>query len=178
VTQQSTILIGLGANLPSRRFGPPHKTLEAALVALEGHGVQVVSRSRWYSTAALPLSDQPRYLNAVVAVETELSPEKLLELLHAIEHDFGRNRSVANAARGIDLDLLAYGNVIRTQKSPILPHPRLAERAFVLRPLCDIDPAWCHPQLGKSALELAETVSAGADVQLWDDPDRSDLTLS
>ncbi len=168
------ILIGLGANLASPRFGPPQKTLEAALGALEGRGVHVVNRSRWYSSAALPKSDQPRYLNAVVAVETELSPEPLLELLHTIEHDFGRSRTVANAAREIDLDLLAYGDVVRTQNSPILPHPRLAERAFVLRPLCDIDPNWRHPQLGQSASELAEAVSGGADVELWVDPVGSD----
>ena len=169
MTAQSMILIGLGANLPSRRFGPPQRTLVAALKALEDQGVCVVKRSRWYISAALPVSDQPRYVNAVAAVATELSPAALLELLHTIEREFGRLRTVANAARELDLDLLAYGDVISTQNPPLLPHPRLAERAFVLRPLCDIDPAWRHPLLGKSAMELAEAVSQGADVELSED---------
>ncbi len=166
--KQRMILIGLGANLPSTRFGPPKKTLEAALEELSGREVHIVKRSRWYSSAPVPSSDQPRYINAVVAIETDLTPEVLLELLHAIEHDFGRRRSVVNAAREIDLDLLAYGDLICTKSPPILPHPRLAQRAFVLRPICDIDPAWRHPKLGLSALEMAEAVSEGADVELVD----------
>lgn len=165
------IFIGLGANQPSARFGAPKKTLEAALDALESQGVRVVQRSRWYSSAPLPPSSQPRYLNAVAAVETDLSPEALLDLLHAIERDFGRQRTVRNAAREIDLDLLAYGDLISTQSPPFLPHPRLAERAFVLLPLCDIDPAWRHPQLGRSAGELAAGAAEGADVELCEGPD-------
>lgn len=160
------ILIGLGANLPSARFGPPKKTLEAALDELESRGIRVVKRSRWYSSAPLPPSGQPRYLNAVAAVETDLAPAALLDLLHAIERDFGRRRTVRDAAREIDLDLLAYGDLISAHSPPILPHPRLAERAFVLLPLCDIDPAWRHPQLGRSASELAEVAAGGADVEL------------
>lgn len=163
------ILIGLGANLPSARFGAPKETLEAALAELEARGVRVVKRSRWYSSAPVPPSGQPRYINAVVAVETELSPEDLLHLLHAIEHDFGRHRTVGNAAREIDLDLLAYDEVVSPQLPPILPHPRMAERAFVLRPLCDIDPAWRHPVSGRSARDLAEAVAEGADVELYEE---------
>ena len=165
--KQTMILIGLGANLPSEKFGAPMKTLEAALEELESRGVRVVKRSRWYSSAALPISDQPRYLNAVVSVETKLSPNALLELLHIIERDFGRHRTVANAAREIDLDLLAYEDVIRSKILPILPHPRLADRAFVLRPICDIDPDWRHPLSGQSAVQLVAAVDE-ADLQLYD----------
>jgi len=165
------ILIGLGANLPSAQFGAPKRTLEAALEALENRGVRVVKRSRWYSSAPVPPSGQPRYINAVAAVETGLLPEALLDLLHAIENDFGRQRGERNAAREIDLDLLAYGDLISTQTPPILPHPRLAERAFVLRPLSDIDPAWRHPQSRQSAAELAEAAAEGADVELCDETD-------
>ena len=164
------ILVGLGANLPSDRFGPPRKTLEAALAALEDRGVRVVGRSRWYSSAPVPPSGQPRYVNAVAAVATDLSPDALLDMLHSIEREFGRSRTVANAARKIDLDLLAYGDLIRTQTPPLLPHPRLAERAFVIRPICDIDPAWRHPQLKRSAAELAGALES-ADVEICDDLD-------
>jgi 2-amino-4-hydroxy-6-hydroxymethyldihydropteridine diphosphokinase len=161
------ILIGLGANLPSERFGAPRKTLEAAIEALAGRGVRVVARSRWYSSAAYPASDQPRYVNGVISLETKLAPEALLGILHDIEREFGRKRTIANAAREIDLDLLAFGDLIRTDSAPILPHPRLAERAFVLRPLCDIAPEWRHPQLGQSAIELAEPLDDG-DLRLCD----------
>ena len=162
------ILIGLGANLATARFGSPKKTLQAVLGELGRRGVRVVKRSRWYASSAMPPSDQPPYVNAVAAVETELSPQALLELLHTIEREFGRRRTVANAAREIDLDLLAYGGLIRTQEPPILPHPRLAERAFVLQPLCDIDPAWRHPQLGRSAAELAASAGETTNVQLYE----------
>jgi len=164
--ERMVILIGLGANLPSDRFGAPKATLEAALGALESRGVRVVRRSRWYSSAPVPPSGQPRYVNAVAAVETGLSPEALLALLHAIEDEFGRRRSVAGAARVIDLDLLAYDDLIRLESPPILPHPRLAERAFVLRPLCDIDPHWRHPQRRQSARQLADAAAGDADVEL------------
>ncbi len=164
--EQRVILIGLGANLPSPRFGPPKATLEAALAELENRGVRVAARSRWYSSAAVPASDQPRYINGVAAVETELPPDELLGLLHAIEEGFGRRRSEPNAAREIDLDLLAYNDLIRAELPPILPHPRLAERAFVLYPICDIDPEWRHPATGRSAAELAEAAPGAADLRL------------
>ncbi|MDH3737562.1 MAG: 2-amino-4-hydroxy-6-hydroxymethyldihydropteridine diphosphokinase [Alphaproteobacteria bacterium] len=152
------ILIGLGANLPSQRFGAPLNTLKAALEELDSCGVHVIKLSRWYSSAALPQSAQPRYVNAVASVETALSPEALLEMLHRIEHEYGRLRSETNAARVIDLDLLAYGDVVRSDIPPILPHPRMVERAFVLRPICDIDATWRHPLLGQSAFQLAAVV--------------------
>ena len=164
------ILIGLGANLSSTQFGPPKRTLEAALDALVSHGVRIVQRSRWYSSAPVPPSGQPRYINAVAAVGTDLEPKALLDLLHAIESDFGRQRAEPNGAREIDLDLLAYGGLISSQSPPFLPHPRLTERAFVLLPICDIDPAWRHPQLGQSAAELVEAFASGADVELCDGP--------
>lgn len=167
---QKLILIGLGANLASPRFGAPEKTLAAALAELETRGVHVARRSRWYSSAAVPPSDQPRYINAVAAVETDLSPVALLEVLHAIERDFGRRRSVPNAARVIDLDLLAYGDLIRTGAAPLLPHPRLAERAFAVLPICDIAPDWRHPELGRSAAELAKSVAKQADIYVYEPP--------
>ncbi len=159
------ILIGLGANLPTARYGAPRKTLEAALEALERRGIHVVKLSRWYSSAPVPPSSQPRYVNAVAAVRTDLPPEALLGALHEIERDLGRRRAAArNAARAIDLDLLAYGTLVRSHEAPLLPHPRLAERAFVLRPLCDIAPHWRHPTLGQTAQELAAALSS-ADVR-------------
>jgi 2-amino-4-hydroxy-6-hydroxymethyldihydropteridine diphosphokinase len=149
------ILIGLGANLPSS-YGEPPATLRAALDRLAASGVEIRRRSRFWHSAPVPVSDQPWYVNAVAAIETGLSSEALLALLHEVEDEFGRERSVVNAPRLIDLDLLAYGREIRSEGRPILPHPRLHQRAFVLRPLSDIAPGWRHPLTGRRLAEMIE----------------------
>lgn len=138
------ILIGLGGNLPSS-VGVPTVTLGAALGRLEEAGVKVLARSPWYESAPVPASDQPWFVNGVVQVTTQLGPVELLGLLHRIEADFGRLRHTANASRTLDLDLLAYGEFVRKDQAPVLPHPRMQERAFVLLPLADVAPAWRHP---------------------------------
>jgi 2-amino-4-hydroxy-6-hydroxymethyldihydropteridine diphosphokinase len=150
------ILIGLGANLLSAEFGAPPASLEAALGMLQQSGVAVTRRSRWYRTAPVPASDQPWFVNGVAAVETALDPAALLALLQAIETRFGRVRRERNAARVLDLDLLDYeGRVSKPgAPPPTLPHPRLAERAFVLRPLAEVAPGWRHPATGAAIDEL------------------------
>lgn len=146
---RAPILIGLGANLPSDSFGSPRETLEAALGELERRGIRVVRRSRWYESAPVPPSGQPWYVNGVAAVETGLDPAALLAALHEVEHEFGRVRGARNAARVVDLDLIAYGEVVRPgPEAPILPHPRAAERAFVLLPLAEVAPGWRLPGAG------------------------------
>ena len=156
------ILIGLGANLPSPRHGPPVASLEAALAALTARGIRIVARSRWWESAPVPASDQPWYVNGVVKVETALAPEALLACLHEVEAEFGRVRSVANAPRVLDLDLLAYGDLKRPgPKPPLLPHPRLAERAFVLYPMAEIAPGWRHPGTGRTLPEMIAGLPAG-----------------
>jgi len=155
------IFIGLGANLPSRA-GAPQATLEAALADLERAGVRILGRSGWWRTAPVPMSDQPWFVNGVAAVEAALEPAALLALLHQIEADYGRERLVVNGARTLDLDLLAYGDRVNPgPESPILPHPRLHQRAFVLRPLAEVAaevaPDWIHPGTG---LPLAALLAA------------------
>ena len=132
------ILIGLGANLPSP-FGAPQQTCEAALTALEGQGARLLRRSRWYRSRPVPPADQPWFVNGVALVAATLSPDGLLRLLHGIEARFGRRRRHSSEARTIDLDLLAYGALLRSE-APVLPHPRMHERAFVLMPLRDVAP--------------------------------------
>lgn len=147
------ILLGLGANLPSARHGPPRETLLAALAALEAADVRVLRRSRWYDSAAWPDPGQPRYVNAVASVATALDPAQLLALLHRIEAEFGRIRGARNASRAIDLDLLDYDGRVEAGP-PVLPHPRMAERGFVLLPLREVVPHWRHPASGRSVDEL------------------------
>lgn len=164
------ILIGIGSNLPSD-YGPPRETCAAALGALEHEPVKITARSRWYRSSPVPLSDQPWFVNGVIAVETELDPEELLAALHRVEAEFGRpppqeRAAKPNAARPLDLDLLAYGELVREgPEPPILPHPRMAERAFVLLPLREIAPDWRHPASGEPLSTLIEALSGEGIVQ-------------
>ena len=155
------ILIGLGANLPSI-VGPPVATLEAALDRLTRVGVITRQRSRWFKSPPVPPSDQPWFVNGVVVVETVFDPAALLATLHQVEAEFGRVRGAPNAARTLDLDLLAYGDRVETPAAgtpgPILPHPRLAARAFVLLPLADVAPGWYHPATGRPLSALIDAL--------------------
>ena len=157
------ILIGLGANLPSPA-GPPQQTLEAALAALAEAGIALERRSAWYRSAPLPAGDQPWYVNGVVSVATRLAPVELLGLLHRVEARFGRMRRERNEPRVLDLDLLDHDGVLR-QETPVLPHPRLHERAFVLLPLADIAPDWRHPANGASLATLIAALPPGQVVE-------------
>lgn len=157
------ILVALGANLPSR-FGPPRATLEAALARLPEVGLAVAARSPWYLTAPVPASDQPDYVNGVAAVETGLDAAATLAALHAVEAEFGRVRTVANAPRAIDLDLIAYHGEVSAE-APVLPHPRMHQRAFVLYPLADVAPGWVHPVSGRGVAELIADLPPGQGIR-------------
>jgi 2-amino-4-hydroxy-6-hydroxymethyldihydropteridine diphosphokinase len=159
---EAPILIGLGANLPGAGHATPRDTLEAALAALAGQGVSILQRSSWWESAPVPASDQPWYVNGVVRVETGLGPKPLLALLHRLEAEFGRERRIRNEPRVLDLDLLAYRNeILNGPEPPILPHPRLAERAFVLLPLAEILPDWRHPSTGETVQALIRRLPPG-----------------
>lgn len=156
-----SIYIGLGANLQHPKFGPPSRTLGRALAVLNDRGVRLVRRSPWYRTAPVPVSDQPWYINAVAEIATGLGPDALLATLHGVEDLFGRVRSVRNAPRFIDLDLLDYESIFKGLNKlglSTIPHVRLEERAFVLRPLRDIAPGWRHPVTGTSIDALIEAL--------------------
>lgn len=148
------ILVGIGSNLAAPGFGSPQDTAEAALAQLPTIGVAVVRCSRWYLSEPVPPSNQPWYVNAVAVVETRLAPVALLAALIALEARFGRRRSVPNAARTLDLDLLDYDDRQTQTQRLALPHPRLHERRFVLAPLAEVAPHWRHPRLAMTASEL------------------------
>ncbi|MGH6879340.1 2-amino-4-hydroxy-6-hydroxymethyldihydropteridine diphosphokinase [Hypericibacter sp.] len=161
-SSKETILIALGANLPSARFGAPRVTLEAALAAIAAKGVQILRRSSWWESEPMPVSDQPWYVNGVASIATTLEPAALLALLHGVEAEFGRIRGARNEARLLDLDLLAYGDRRRDgPEPPLLPHPRLADRAFVLLPLTEVAPDWHHPVSGESVRQLIARLPEG-----------------
>jgi 2-amino-4-hydroxy-6-hydroxymethyldihydropteridine diphosphokinase len=118
--------------------------------------------SPWYRTAPVPASDQPWYVNAVAEAVSDLPADALLAVLHDVEATFGRARTVLNAARPIDLDLLDFHGEIAVggPGRAILPHPRMTDRAFVLRPLADLAPDWRHPVSGLSVRALIEALPA------------------
>lgn len=162
------ILVALGANLPSR-FGTPAQTLGAAQNALDDHpNIRLVKSSATYLTAPVPVSDQPWYHNQVVEIETDLDPYALLGALQAIESEFGRVRSVRNAPRVIDLDLIAYHDDICDKPELIVPHPRAHERAFVLMPLRDLAPHWIHPLTGLSLDDMIAEIPSAQDIKCLD----------
>ena len=146
------ILIALGSNLASQA-GPPAATLKGALVRLDQLGVKILSVSSFYETPAWPNPSDPAFVNAVATVHTALQPVELLNLLHGVETEFGRMRSAPNAARTLDIDLLDYDGRVMVD-GVTLPHPRLADRSFVLVPLVEIAPDWTHPITGQNMGEL------------------------
>ncbi|MGH6660195.1 MAG: 2-amino-4-hydroxy-6-hydroxymethyldihydropteridine diphosphokinase [Rhodospirillales bacterium] len=162
--------MAVGANLPSPEFGPARASCEAALSELSRRGLRIVRRSRWFESAPIPASDQPWFVNGVVAVETDLSPEALLALLHDVERRFGRERRALNAARVLDLDIVAYGDLVRADPPPILPHPRMHQRAFVLLPLADVAPDWRHPVDGRPLSALLRDLPGDQRIRPVADP--------
>lgn len=161
------ILIAIGANLPGAGGASPLKSCEAAALAVRAlSGLTFVAQSRWYRSAAVPVSDQPDYCNGVMRFEGNPSPLALLHELQLIETRFGRMRSVPNAARTLDLDLIDVNAAILNLPALRLPHPRAHERAFVLAPLQDVAPAWVHPTLGQDVAALRAALPE-QEIALW-----------
>lgn len=153
------ILIALGANLPSQ-FGSPAETIEAAYQALEKKGVDIKKKSRIWLTAPVPYDpDQDWYHNSVIEVETDLPAHDLLDLMLKIEEEFGRVRTIKNAPRLLDLDLIAYHDeIIKDDERLIVPHPRIHERLFVLKPLEDVAKNWTHPVSGQNISDMLQNI--------------------
>ena len=154
------ILIGLGANLSSEA-GPPEATLKAALNALDRRLIRPGPVSGLYKTLAWPNESDPAFVNQVARLNTQLNPAELMAALHEVEMSFGRKRSVKNAPRTLDLDLLDYDDRIEPGP-PELPHPRMQERSFVLIPLRDVAPLWRHPVSHRSIDELIAALGPAA----------------
>ncbi len=157
------ILIAIGANLPAPDGAPPLVTCRRAASALDAlAGLQLCGLSAWYATAPVPPSDQPPYVNGVAHLRPAPGapppdPAVLLHALQGIEAAGGRMRTVPNAARTLDLDIIAMGpagQTVRQAPDPILPHPRAHLRAFVLVPLRDVAPGWVHPVQRRNVEEL------------------------
>jgi 2-amino-4-hydroxy-6-hydroxymethyldihydropteridine diphosphokinase len=149
--------VGIGANL-----GDPAAQVRRAIDALGAlPGTRLAAASSLYRTAPVGYADQPDFVNAVAALDTELSPRGLLDGLLAIERDAGRERSFRNAPRTLDLDLLLYGDATLEDDVLTVPHPRMHERAFVLAPLAEIAPDAEIPGRGSAAACAARLPDQG-----------------
>lgn len=163
------ILIGLGANLEHPTYGSPAETLKAAIRALNNI-FEVEAQSSFYQSAPVPMSDQPWFVNAVVRVSANFTLENTLKYMHNIEKEFGRVRELKWEARVLDLDLLAFHKEITENKDqvngPVVPHPFLAERKFVLVPILEIAPDWRHPTSNLSAAEMLAILPEGQKLEI------------
>lgn len=166
-------LIAFGGNVGSTHGNPP-ETMQAALQTVVERGLRIVDQSRIFRSASFPDPTGPEYANGVFWLRDEREPEDVLSILHGIEADFGRERVSRWGERIVDLDILSCDDLVRpdlktwrdwrdlpferqTQETPdrlILPHPRLQDRAFVLVPLMDIAPDWCHPVTGHTVRQM------------------------
>jgi 2-amino-4-hydroxy-6-hydroxymethyldihydropteridine diphosphokinase len=158
------VIVALGSNLKGS-YPSLQSLLEAALDALAPEGLKVIARSSWWRSAAWPDPSGPAYLNGVAIVETALEPFEALAALRRIEAQFGREREERNAARTLDLDLIAWGRRTLDSEALTLPHPRAAERRFVMGPLAEVAPGWRHPVSGETAAALAAKATIGRDAE-------------
>jgi 2-amino-4-hydroxy-6-hydroxymethyldihydropteridine diphosphokinase len=151
----SRAVLSLGSNLGDRLAN-----LTAALRLLADAGVRPVSVSAVYETAAVGGPEQPDYLNAVTIAETQLSPYDVLDAVHAVEEALGRERLERWGPRTVDVDIVAFDGFVSGDERLTLPHPRAAERAFVLAPWLDVDPGAALPD-GRSVAVLLAAIGTG-----------------
>jgi 2-amino-4-hydroxy-6-hydroxymethyldihydropteridine diphosphokinase len=158
------VVVALGGNLAGA-FDSCEALLEAALARFPAVGLPVLARSRWWRSAAWPDPTGPEYRNGVAIVETKAGPDEVLAALLEVEMALGRTRGERNAARTLDLDLIAYGRTVMESDGLTLPHPRAHERRFVMGPLAEIAPGWRHPVIGATAAELVAAATVGRDAE-------------
>jgi 2-amino-4-hydroxy-6-hydroxymethyldihydropteridine diphosphokinase len=156
------VYLSLGSNLGERG-----KNIARAIAAMGNHGLCVLRQSALYETEPVDFLDQPWFLNCVVEAETALPPENLIDRLLTIEREMGRERLLPGGPRIIDIDILFYGSRVIRIPGLEIPHPRMAERRFVLMPLNEIAPELRHPVLKRSVAELLRETADRSRVQMW-----------
>lgn len=157
-----TVYLSLGSNVGERE-----EHLAAAIEAFAAQGIRVTRRSSIYSTQPVDFETQSWFLNCVVEAETDLMPRQLLRAIRQIEAEIGRRKRVRRGPRAIDIDILLCGSSIIRAPELEVPHPRMAERRFVLVPLAEIAPTVRHPVKNKTIAELLAETSDRSAVRIW-----------
>lgn len=170
------ILIALGSNLTNDKFKTSRDVLEAALLLLEESGLRILQKSSFFASAPVPKSDQSWFVNSAVEVSSAEKPEVILKILHDVENKMGRVRNKHWGERLIDIDLIAFGDKILPSVARwnaeeqlnglVLPHPLMHMRHFVLCPLAEIAPDWCHPIFHKSTREMLNETPPDGEVRI------------
>ncbi len=149
------IFISVGANLKRDKNLSLVQNCLYGLNQLHNYGIHLKSISKWYKTEPIPVSDQPWFANAVINVSTSMEPKETLLKLHEIEKSFGRKRKLKNEPRTLDLDIIDFEGFVK-KSDPILPHPRMHLRHFVLLPLFQLEPNWEHPVFKENISSLID----------------------
>jgi 2-amino-4-hydroxy-6-hydroxymethyldihydropteridine diphosphokinase len=157
-----TIYLGLGTNLGDRAVN-----LEQSLTALTAAGIEILKQSSLYVTEPLGFGPQNWFLNCVVEAATQFMPRQLLRATQQVERAMGRRKLVRNGPRIVDIDILIYGASVVSMTDLEIPHPRIAERRFVLVPLREIAPALRHPTLRCTIAELLAATPDRSEVRRW-----------
>lgn len=154
------LVLGLGSNLSIDNCQDTRElNLKKAVFLLTQNGMRLEYQSKIYETEPVGFQKQPKFLNMVIGLTTELKPQVCLKLIKQIEIELGRVKGIKNGPRTIDLDILFYDQLVISQDNLIVPHPRMHERAFVLVPLAEILPDYYHPVLHKKVTELLKKVN-------------------
>ena len=161
------IYLSLGSNLGDRAAN-----LQKAIQALPEGGVRVLRSSSIYETEPVDFLEQPWFLNCVIEGETSHEPRRLLDELQGIERRLGSRKLIPRGPRVIDLDILFYGDAMIHEAGMEIPHPRLADRRFVLVPLAELVPEFCHPATGSTAKEMLDATSDRSAVRIWHPPEK------
>ncbi len=151
------VFLGLGSNLGKRR-----RNCLRAIEFLQAKGLIIKRTSSFYETEPWGYQNQPRFINMVIEVETELGPDELLKMLKGIERRMGRKDGLRWGPRIIDIDILIYNDRVIDKKDLVIPHPHMHKREFVLRPLSEIAPDLKHPRLGKTVSELLMEITSSS----------------
>ena len=152
------ILIAFGSNLESKIYGSPINNCKQGIELIKKN-FYVSKVSRFYETEPIPKSNQNWYVNGVIKIATTLNPYDILRRLLYLEKSLCRKRKLKNEPRIIDFDLLCFGNKIIKGKNLEIPHPRMHQRSFVMKPICDIDCNWVHPKFKLSAKVLLKKLA-------------------